>query len=571
MPSQWRQSLAKCQYLDARGSKLPPLLARCLRDSMPKDVPRLLDLLVPRQDDQWAAAQASLFLQHDFEAKTPVLQPADWFSASHRVLRQPCEGIGASAEYLAMSLCSRHSDEAVAPLDGHIESAVFASGSLHVFVVAAGMRRLGACGVELEVHLHVDTPEAPAQMDACKGMSCREQFNTWEGAHFLRYACVVRGADLGGGEFKVMATSFSGLIHSPALHTIITCRLPWHVLPETLASDSDMPGDGSVYVELREMDGVFGAPVPIRLCPQRRWPRKRRRFAVGLRPLIQAADHIQLLEDWLAYHSLIGVDHFYIYDDDGSVEALLKDGPAVDKPASTILKKLRREGRVSYVQRFARQMGERFEKMQREGRRVLGFECIQHALANHCLGMAKSAGFEWFIFLRGLDKFLHSDLVDGGAGMLHRAFKRRPRESQFQLFRRDCGGVEEPRRSLGSLAPVFQVFTRCEKRWDAQQPGWDFSWIPVMRPGSTLCTRSTESIPHNISDSRGFRQPTLISIHDLRAQHFVRAFDRGGRFAGLRNDPRYDDLDPTEEDRFTELDRGMDWAVQVLRERDSTE
>merc|ERR1712096_46297 len=104
--------------------------------------------------------------------------------------------------------------------------------------------------------------------------------------------------------------------------------------------------------------------------------------------------------------------------------------------------------------------------------------------------------------------------------------------------------------------PVFETFDLCEPRTQAETPGRDFSWVPFMRPGRTLNTFPNFPQTHNVS------RPRFVNIHTLRAQHFVKAFEAGGEH-GKRY---YDwDFDRKVEDQFTEEDRGMSWAIPLLR------
>lgn len=94
---------------------------------------------------------------------------------------------------------------------------------------------------------------------------------------------------------------------------------------------------------------------------------------------------------------------------------------------------------------------------------------------NHCLGLAKSAGFEWLFYIRNIDKFLHTDDEElWKPGLLKRFLDKEGASYQdagFAMFRRDCGvrqstrQIEVPTRQGSALAaPVFADFTLCESR-----------------------------------------------------------------------------------------------------------
>merc|ERR1712048_1068472 len=97
----------------------------------------------------------------------------------------------------------------------------------------------------------------------------------------------------------------------------------------------------------------------------------------------------------------------------------------------------------TYVRKLPRRLGQRMSGLYDSfWKRVGGNACVETLQVNQCLSLAKSAGFQWFVFLRGIDKFLHSDM-DSGPGMLRRFLTKLKRNTDgFLLHRRDCGGVE---------------------------------------------------------------------------------------------------------------------------------
>lgn len=254
------------------------------------------------------------------------------------------------------------------------------------------------------------------------------------------------------------------------------------------------------------------------------------------RPLLGAGQHKRLLQDWLAYHSLLGVDHVYVYDADGSA------GPLLGTPDF-----------ATHVSMLPRRLGPRMSGLfDALWRQVGGNACVETLLVNHCLSLAKSGGYEWLVFLRGIDKFLHSGL-DQGPGMLRRFLAQRP-ELSFLIHRRDCGRTDAG--VVASDAPVFAEFTGCENRVSASALGRDFSWVPCMRPGETHSTFPNTPMMHNVTHSNS----KLIQIDALRAQHFVRAFEKGGAHGSRHYDKRGD-----RDGDFTEVDRGMAWSLPLLR------
>lgn len=358
-----------------------------------------------------------------------------------------------------------------------------------------------------------------------------------------------------------------------------SCRLACPCQPSAPPSPAQSVG-GPLHVELREVDGVFARPIPLQLCEMRRPSLQRRRVVACTRPLVGAASHERLLADWLAYHRLLDVDHFIIYDADGSVAPLLEGSISAEgtSGARHVLRELWRDGRLSYVRELPRRLGDRMAGLYDSfWRQVGGNACIETLLANHCLGLAKSQGFHWLVFLRGLDKFLHADPValgrDPPSSLLHRYLRRFPQNKPgFLVHRRDCGGhagleggsavgsgVADPAGTV-EPQPVFAVFPRCEARDSAAAPGRDFSWVPVMRPGRTHSMLPNMPVPHNAT--QGLMRFAHVNV--LRAQHFVRAFQAGGEHGRRHYDKGWD---RTEEALFTELDKDMAWALPLLRQR----
>ena len=173
--------------------------------------------------------------------------------------------------------------------------------------------------------------------------------------------------------------------------------------------------------------------------------------------------------------------------------------------------------------------------------------------------------FEWFVYLRGMDKFLHSD-VDPSSGMLRRFLDALPSQMpSFQILRRHCGTTDlEAMRVAAQLSaevelpvPVFSQFQRCEAlQLSVDDPMRDDSWVPAMRPDLVDFAMTNMAISFNRSTSFA-----AVPVRILRAQHFVRAFE--GKEVG----PRLYAPDMKDANRFTELDTMMDWATAALRQK----
>ncbi|CAE7885650.1 slc25a42 [Symbiodinium microadriaticum] len=492
----------------------------------------LLELLVPSQSSWWYALKHAL-ARHIWRGTRG--QKAKPLSSCSKALPK---------QYLPAALCPAGSN--LAPLDGYVAQTEVIPGRLEAVIFAATVQELKGCGVEVELHLQVTELQAPVRLAPCEVIACREQCATWEASHYLRFACHVSLNDT-DVEYKALGATGSGHITEPTLHTVIRCRFPYAVLPEWLGGSWNRTGWN---LELHELDGVFHTPIPLQMCPYSRPEPGERNIALCLRPTIDAGKIKQLTADWLAYHRMMGADHVFIPDMDGSVESLLME----DMPAGRLL----RQGRLTYVK----------DVHKRFGRRVAGLNgviwssfsapvCVESLAANHCLALARSAGFEWFVFLRGLDKFLHSDL-DMQPGMLRRFLNRAP--PAFQILRRHCGGRDREALQQGtdvnvsSVPPVFSQFRLCEPlQLSVEDPMRDVSWVPAMRTSATDLILPNMPVIFNRSYAGSVPG---IPVHILRAQHYVRAFEESGEREERKHSKELD-----EDSRFTELEHGMEWAV----------
>ena len=414
--AQWRKS--PTDLLHCAAERETSRVLRCLGLGMPANPERLLDLVVPLQISWWHAVAALLKDRHTVHRGARVAGGVGGLRVS-----APCREAIAS-EYLAVALCPHGP---IAPKHGHIARSEVLENRLEAVAFAATAQELVGCGVQIEIHLHVsELGEVTTFLGPCIGIACREQCATWEASHYLRFSCTVEAVHV---KEVIPCTTASGHATEPSLHTLITCRLPRRLLPKWLGGPSTLD---ALQLELQEMDGIFSKSIPLKLCS---FQRPKERGSLGcLKPALGAGQFSQLLDDWLRYHRLMGVDHFMLYDVDGSIEPLLSGGTF-----STLLQ----QGRLTYVPRFSGHMGPRIENLTAElWRRGLGQICVQPRHVNHCLALSRSAGFEWFVYLRGMDKYLHSD-VDPSSGMLRRFLNNLPSQMpSFQILRRHCGGTD---------------------------------------------------------------------------------------------------------------------------------
>lgn len=536
-PSPWRRD-GETTVNSCWGVSDAVALARCARESMPSTPTRLLDLVVPRQQNEWLAVKNVLTVQHH-TIERMIEWPVNWGAAEFRQPQPPCVGVKPLPTSMPAALCPIDWEGSFAPSSGHVERVQAAQGRLEVVVFAGLATELPGCGTELEFHIHIDTPNAPGKFNSCVGIACREQCASWEAGNFLRFECVLRGKGDYGADLHFPAATLSGHVMEPSLHTRVTCRLPRSLaLPSWLSSGGGGDEDSGLNLELRELDGVLGAPLPVRLCRYRRAPPESRYIAMGTRPLVGAGEHQRLLSDWLSYHAILGADHVFVYDGDGSAEKLL------EVPG--------RSNFTTYVPMLPKQIGPRFSSLGKEFWRVVGGNaCVETLLVNHCLALAKSAGFEWFVFLRGIDKFLHSD-YDAGPDTLRRFLAERADVSGFLVQRRDCGRRQD---GVAQGAPVFDEFTGCEPLVPAGKLGKDVSFVPMMRTSEALLVLPNQMVMRRVEGA-----VAVAPMAGLRAQHFVRAFEEGGVYGKRHYDTR-----EMRDERFPDEDHSMTWATPLLR------
>merc|ERR1740116_834259 len=100
-------------------------------------------------------------------------------------------------------------------------------------------------------------------------------------------------------------------------------------------------------------------------------------------------------------------------------------------------------GRIVHIASLPRRLGRRMSGLYDSfWKAVGGTGCVEVIQVNHCLSLAKSAGFRWLIYIRGVDKFLHSDTEDRAPGFLVRFVDSFPNDTELLVRRRDCGGRE---------------------------------------------------------------------------------------------------------------------------------
>jgi len=441
-----------------------------------------------------------------------------------------CDRSELSTDFERMHLCEHGGQETMV-----------LPGELTVIVFAASVRRLSPsdCGYLVELHLRVEPTKAPCEFFPCTAYQahCSEQCGGWDGANFLRFACRSLGIDddPASDYTDSPASTHSGLGTGLELllHLVVSCRLP--TAPSKL--------------QLVELDGFWKYPADVRLCVPQLLPlridSRRPKIAACLKPNFALSGHRKLFDEWMRYHLLLGIDYFFIYDSDGSGEALSAALVAI--------------GLATYTSYFTARLGTRFQKMDEMSRSIgLGTNCIEKLQVNHCVTLAQALGFDWLVYLRNLDKFLHADTERAGPRMLRALLAELgPRSSQILLYRRDCGGQEHATKSEST--PVFGRWPRCVSTEMAR--GETHSNVPLMNLRDTHWAITRTGISHSRAE------PVFAPIGMLRAQHFVSSFGVPSAAAGpnprsIINGPAGDLQDPW---RYNVTDWGMLWAAPLLR------
>ncbi|CAE8594673.1 unnamed protein product, partial [Polarella glacialis] len=154
-------------------------------------------------------------------------------------------------------------------------------------------------------------------------------------------------------------------------------------------------GGGGRSVAVRLQSGKAGTQSPLlQLCARR--PEPRRRLVSCSQPLFNAAGMEArepfLLQDWVNFHVALGIDHFHIYDLDGSF--------------SKMVRPLQASGRVTYTPHFASKFSAELHQASTE----LNPYCLTPQAQDHCLFTWRGRA-DWVVFLTSPDVFLWSSVL----------------------------------------------------------------------------------------------------------------------------------------------------------------
>ncbi|CAK9100188.1 unnamed protein product [Durusdinium trenchii] len=209
-------------------------------------------------------------------------------------------------------------------------------------------------------------------------------------SHLMHWECAFNMPQ--GIEFHsssaAASTSLSGFT------SISTCRVP----PDTAAAKLlkwETRATAALELQLR----AAWRPEPLRLCPRSR--AVVRRVSACSSPL-HHADRIHKLlphavEDWLNYHFAIGIEHFTVFDTDGSYKRFVQ--PFVE------------QGLVTYHERFPYQVSPKLglaaeAKELRKQRHML---LEPHAL-ELCIWENRQVS-DWVVVIHSFEEYLHSRIL----------------------------------------------------------------------------------------------------------------------------------------------------------------
>lgn len=234
--------------------------------------------------------------------------------------------------------------------------------------------------------------------------------------------------------------------------------------------------------------GESWEPEPLRICSVPK-PAARRKISACTAPL-HGAEHMHrlapyLVEDWLNYHFLIGIDHFTFYDTDGSYEPYVR--------------RFVEKGLVTYHPRWPAKLSTKLclfaEAVDKSERRPMLTE--PHAL-DACVWENRHVS-EWVVVLHSFEEYLHSQYFaqygnSRGNGAVTSALpdlmaawgaqvKDAGQVVVFELFQEPMGGVRsaKPRSVLSTWTRKRgdQLHGKTGEEWvkAAHQHHRAFAWI----------------------------------------------------------------------------------------------
>lgn len=348
-------------------------------------------------------------------------------------------------------------DEDAKPLDGSFIYRLAGDQVVHRRVTDAELHFLAADVVEVGGELQLDLLWLALSDDDCVPVGTNFHnkngsyqyysfLQTLSAAHVVHWRCNVSVGGALGAEGATWSesstTSFSGFL------SITTCRLPSAVAELVRAAGTLSPESSGPMLQVSLRSGVgdtsdtsYGGerqwqPEPLWLRPRPR-PLARRLLTActatlhGARRVHEAAPHA--VEDWINYHILVGVEHFVVFDTDGSYEPYLRHFIA--------------RGEVTYHTRFPGKVAPKLAFLTAglnyaKDQRPMVLE--PHAL-DACVWENRQVS-DWVIVIHSFEEYLHSPTMVRSAGMFNiRSLlpvwaAEIPRTAVFELFQEPMGG-----------------------------------------------------------------------------------------------------------------------------------
>lgn len=250
-----------------------------------------------------------------------------------------------------------------------------------------------------------------------------------------------------------VSISFSGFA------SITTCRIPKEFeasLTGRAGTSKDNGRSGSVALELAltQDEGTQGwQPEALRMC---RYPKPKRRKISACSAPLHNADRMHLIapyliEDWINYHLLIGIEHFTLFDTDGSYEPYVRS--YVEK------------GLVTYYARWPTtllpKVGLLADGVAPKERRPM---LTEPQALDTCVWANRQVS-DWVVVLHSFEEYLHSPrfsedspgIADAPLVALLEAWANevpggRSTVSIFELFQEPMGGPKQLRRSRSVIS-----------------------------------------------------------------------------------------------------------------------
>lgn len=260
-------------------------------------------------------------------------------------------------------------------------------------------------------------------------------------------------------------------------------------------------------------------PEPLRLCMVPR--RLQRRFLSACTATLHNADYINKLvphavEDWINYHLLIGVEHFTLFDTDGTFEPYVRS--------------FMEKGLVTYHGNFPAKVSPKLGLLAaglRSGTQRRSMALEPHAI-EMCVWENRHVS-DWVVVIHSFEEFLHSpEFVDRlGHFSLTLALRRWsqdvPDTAVFEFFQEPMGGPLPHRpRSARSVLSAWPWKRGLDLEEMAEQEGIEavqghtqpFAWI-----ADTLNVAQTAV---HFAQARAFGQKVVfLPQSTLRVNHYV--------------------------------------------------